>query len=207
MPNPTALTPYPVTITKIVDETSDVKTFTVEFDDPEIMRISVTNRAVCMLSYLARASPPFPLHPRRPKLSGTLNVSAAVESCTRWKWARSSACAARTGTGSLETMKGRTCFSWAAASRVLRSLIDFALSDHYRKYYGRVEILYGSRSYDDLCFKSDLFERWPTCQYGDILLLTVEMITGKDIWACSGYVEEVAPSPEKQVPIIAGPPS
>lgn len=51
MPNPTALTPYPVTITKIVDETSDVKTFTVEFDDPEVMdNFGNKPGQVCMLS-------------------------------------------------------------------------------------------------------------------------------------------------------------
>ncbi len=216
MPNPTALTPYPVTITKIVDETSDVKTFTVVFDDPDIME-NFGNKPgqVCMLSIFGEGE-------------STISITSAP---TRGKFLEFSVKRVGRLTNVLhqmevgqkfgvrgpygnwfpyEMMKGKDLFfvGGGFALAPIRSLIDYALSDQYRSDYGKVEVLYGARSMDDLCFKSDLAERWPKLHNTGIYT-TIDR--AEEAWKghvgfVPSYVEEVAPSPENKIAIIAGPP-
>ena len=41
----------------------------------------------------------------------------------------------------------------------VRSLIRYCME--HREDYGHIDIVYGSRSPEDLCFKEDLFQNWP----------------------------------------------
>ncbi len=216
MPNPTALTPYPVTITKIVDETSDVKTFTVEFDDPEIME-NFGNKPgqVCMLSIFGEGESTISITsaPTRGKfLEFTVKrVGRLTEVLHQMEVGQKFGVRGPYGNWfPYETMKGKDLFfvGGGFALAPIRSLIDFALSDQYRKDFGRVEVLYGARSVDDLCFKSDLAERWPKLHNTGIYT-TIDR--AEDAWKghvgfVPNYVEEVAPSPENKFAIIAGPP-
>ncbi len=216
MSNPTALTPYPVTITKIVDETSDVKTFTVVFDDPDIME-NFGNKPgqVCMLSIFGEGESTISITsaPTRGKfleftvkrVGRLTNVLHQMEVGQKF--------GVRGPYGNwfpYDMMKGKDLFfvGGGFALAPIRSLIDYALSDQYRSDYGKVEVLYGARSMDDLCFKSDLAERWPKLHNTGIYT-TIDR--AEEAWKghvgfVPSYVEEVAPSPENKIAIIAGPP-
>ncbi|MDD4334706.1 MAG: FAD/NAD(P)-binding protein [Desulfotomaculaceae bacterium] len=216
MPNPTALTPYPVTITKIVDETSDVKTFTVEFDDPEIME-NFGNKPgqVCMLSVFGEGESTISItsSPTRGKfLEFTVKrVGRLTEILHQMEVGQKFGVRGPYGNWfPYEIMKGKDLFfvGGGFALAPIRSLIDFALSDQYRNDYGKVEVLYGARSMDDLCFKSDLAERWPKLHNTGIYT-TIDR--AEDAWKghvgfVPSYVEEIAPSPKNKLAIIAGPP-
>ncbi len=87
----------------------------------------------------------------------------------------------------------------------LRTLILFMLDN--RADYGDISIIYGSRSYPDLCYKTDL-EDWG--KRGDVnLILTVDAGSpGAPIR--EGFVPavlaDVAPKPEDTIAITCGPP-
>ncbi|NQS75953.1 MAG: FAD/NAD(P)-binding protein [Peptococcaceae bacterium] len=216
MPNPTALTPYPVTITKIVDETSDVKTFTVEFDDPEVMdNFGNKPGQVCMLSVFGEGESTISItsSPTRGKfLEFTVKrVGRLTEVLHQMEVGQKFGVRGPYGNWfPYEAMKGKDLFfvGGGFALAPIRSLIDFALSDQYRSDYGKVEVLYGARSVDDMCFKGDLAERWPKLHNTGIYT-TIDR--PQDDWKghvgfVPNYVEEVAPSPKNKVAIIAGPP-
>ena len=87
----------------------------------------------------------------------------------------------------------------------LRSLLNFCLDN--RADYGRIEIIYGARSPQDLCFKSE-FEAWSGAP-DTKLYLTVDK--GDEDWKghegfVPAYLTELAPSPENAIAITCGPP-
>ena len=216
MHNPSPLTPYPATVTKIVDETGDVKTFTVEFDDPQIMEVFGNKPGqVAQLSVFGEGE-------------ATISITSAP---TRGKFLEFSVRRVGRLTNVLhqievgqkigvrgpygnwfpyDKMKGKDLFfiGGGIALAPIRSLIDFALSDQYRKDFGKVEILYGARSYMDLCFKHDLFERWPKCPNTQVYTTLDRAEEGWDghVGFVPNYVEEVNPSPKNKFAIICGPP-
>lgn len=88
----------------------------------------------------------------------------------------------------------------------VRSLIKYCF-DH-REDYGSIDIVYGARSYDDLCFKKELFDLWP--QEKDTKVhVTIdrpqEGWNGKVAFV-PPYVEELAFTPENKIAVICGPP-
>ncbi|MEW6726968.1 FAD/NAD(P)-binding protein [Desulforudis sp. 1088] len=90
----------------------------------------------------------------------------------------------------------------------LRSMIDFVLADKNRDDYGRLEIIYGARSYDDLCFKHDLFENWPN-QRDTVVYTTIDRAEERwkgHVGFVPAYVEEIAPSAENKIALVCGPP-
>jgi sulfhydrogenase subunit gamma (sulfur reductase) len=216
MSNPTALTPYPVTITKIVVETGDVKTFTVEFDDPEIME-NFGNKPgqVCMLSVFGEGESTISItsSPTRGKfLEFTVKRVGRLTNILH-QMEVGQKIGVRGPYGNwfpYEIMKGKDLFfiGGGFALAPIRSLIDYALSDEHRSDYGKVEILYGARSYNDLCFKSDLAERWPALQNTGIYTTIDRAEEGWNghVGFVPPFVEEIAPSPENKIAIIAGPP-
>lgn len=90
----------------------------------------------------------------------------------------------------------------------LRSLIDFVLADEHRADYGRVEVVYGARSFDDLCFKYDVLDGWnkqPNTEIYTTVDRADEQWSG-NIGFVPAYLEEVAPAPENKIALICGPP-
>jgi len=88
----------------------------------------------------------------------------------------------------------------------VRSFIRYAFE--HRADYGKIDILYGSRSYGDLVFKADLFENWPK-QPDTRLHITVDR--GSPGWEGNvgfvpPYLEECAFSPENCMAVLCGPP-
>lgn len=88
----------------------------------------------------------------------------------------------------------------------VRAFIRYAFE--HRADYKHIDILYGSRSYDDLVFKEDLFENWPK-QPDTKLHITVDR--GSPEWTGNvgfvpPYLEECAFSPENTMAVLCGPP-
>jgi NAD(P)H-flavin reductase len=88
----------------------------------------------------------------------------------------------------------------------VRSFINYAAS--HREDYGKMDILYGARSPEDLVFKKDLFENWP--KIADCKVhVTVDR--GNPEWEGNvgfvpDYMEELAFSPENRMVVLCGPP-
>ena len=88
----------------------------------------------------------------------------------------------------------------------VRSLIRYCIE--HREDFGHLDILYGSRSKADLCFKEDLFENWPKVPDTD-LHITVDV--GGDDWDghvgfVPAFTEEVGFTPENKKVVLCGPP-
>lgn len=87
----------------------------------------------------------------------------------------------------------------------LRSLINFCLDN--RKDYGHIQILYGARSPEDLCYMDEL-KVWEKSRDTE-LFLTVDK--GNEEWKghegfVPAYLKEINPSPAGRVAITCGPP-
>lgn len=88
----------------------------------------------------------------------------------------------------------------------LRSFINYILQN--RTAYGKIDILHGAKSYDDLAFKTDLFEIWPGVE--DVKVhLTLDQ-TSPDWHGMVGFVPdrlaELAIKSDNRVAIVCGPP-
>ncbi|MDR0875184.1 MAG: FAD/NAD(P)-binding protein [Clostridiales Family XIII bacterium] len=86
----------------------------------------------------------------------------------------------------------------------IRSLILYVL-DH-REDYLRLDVLYGSRSFQDLVFKADLFENWPGLCGTHITVDAEESCWDGHVGFVPNYLEEKAFSPDNCVAVICGPP-
>jgi NAD(P)H-flavin reductase len=107
----------------------------------------------------------------------------------------------------LEVIKGKDILFIAGGIGLapVRSLINYCV--HSREDYGDLQLVYGSRSPEDLCFKEDLFSRWP---HGGInVCVTVDR--GDEGWNghvgfVPAYLEELSPDPVGKVVVVCGPP-
>ncbi|MDD2586088.1 MAG: FAD/NAD(P)-binding protein [Syntrophomonadaceae bacterium] len=88
----------------------------------------------------------------------------------------------------------------------LRSFIKYCFKN--RADYGKIDILYGSRSYADLCFKEELFELW--LQEKDtrvhVTIDNPEEGWGGHVGFVPAYLEEINPATENTIAVVCGPP-
>ncbi len=87
----------------------------------------------------------------------------------------------------------------------LRSLLNFCLDN--RADYGPIDLIYGARSPQDLCFRSE-FDAWMSAPDSRVFL-TVDR--GDETWQGNvgfvpAYLMDLAPSPENTIAITCGPP-
>lgn len=210
------LTPYPATIVKITDETGDVKTFQIVFDDPSVMenfqqkpgqvaQISVFGEGEATISITSSPTRGKFLEFSVKRVGRLTNVLHQMEEGAK--------VGIRGPYGNhfpYEIMKGKDLFFIGGGIGLapLRSLIDYVLAGENRADYGKVEILYGARSLDDLCFKHDLFERWPKC--ADTVVYTTidraEPAWEGHVGFVPSFLEEVNPIPKNKFAITCGPP-
>lgn len=89
----------------------------------------------------------------------------------------------------------------------LRSLINHCFQ--HREDFGRIQIVYGARSYADLVFKDEIFNEWPGEKDTEVYI-TVDTAEGSDwqghVGFVPAYVEELNPDPAGKVTITCGPP-
>lgn len=88
----------------------------------------------------------------------------------------------------------------------LRSFIKYCFK--HRSDYGKIQIIYGSRSYADLCFKKELFEDWPKEPDTEVY---VTIDNPEEAWKGNvgfvpSYLKEINPSPEGRIAVTCGPP-
>lgn len=88
----------------------------------------------------------------------------------------------------------------------LRSFIKYCFK--HREDYGKITIIYGSRSYADLCFKEELFEKWPQERDTEVYVTIDKPEEGWDghVGFVPSYLEELNISPENTIAVTCGPP-
>ena len=86
----------------------------------------------------------------------------------------------------------------------VRSMVLYALEN--RSDYLDLDVLYGARSYADLCFKEDLFENWPKVLNTHITIDAAEPGWDGNVGFVPTFLEEKAFSPENRACIVCGPP-
>ena len=86
----------------------------------------------------------------------------------------------------------------------VRSVIMHCLKN--RADYGKLTIIYGARSVEDLCFKDDLFNNWPKEENTQVYVTIDRPQEGWEghVGFVPDYIKEIAPNP--QIAIICGPP-
>ncbi len=106
----------------------------------------------------------------------------------------------------VETMKGRdiTFVAGGIGLAPVRSLILYCME--HRAEFGKLTVIYGARSKDDLCFKQDLFENWPKVPGTEVHVTTDRPQEGWDghVGFVPDFIKEVAPAP--QIAVVCGPP-
>ena len=213
------LIPYTATITKIIDETADTKTFQVKFDDPEIHKafrplpgqvgqfsvIGVGEATISITSALPRIEKEDMVEFSIKKVGRLTTVIHELEVGSK--------VAIRGPYGTnfpYEMMKGKNLLIIGGGIGLapVRSLIDWALAEENRKDYGHMDILYGARSKADLCFTYDLFDKWPKVPDTNVYVTLDREEEGWDghVGFVPSYVEEVGFKPENTIAVTCGPP-
>ncbi|HEX3010717.1 MAG TPA: FAD/NAD(P)-binding protein [Syntrophomonadaceae bacterium] len=88
----------------------------------------------------------------------------------------------------------------------VRSFIKYCFK--HREDYGKIQILYGSRSYADLCFKEELFDLWPKIKDTEVFTTIDNAEEGYDghVGFVPSYLEEINPDPAGKIAVTCGPP-
>lgn len=88
----------------------------------------------------------------------------------------------------------------------LRSFINYCFDN--RDDYGKIDILYGARTPDDMIQKKDIHDIWPKQPNTDVYLTVDKECEGWDgkVALAPHYCEELGFSPENKVAITCGPP-
>ncbi|MFZ5639238.1 MAG: FAD/NAD(P)-binding protein [Bacillota bacterium] len=209
------LLPHSATVTKIIDETETIKTFQVVFDDPAVLENFGNKPGQCgMLSILGVGEGMISIT-SSPTRKGMLEFTIA-------KVGRLTTVIHELDVGDkmairgpygrhfpFDEMKGKNCLFVAGGVGLapLRSLIDYVLDN--RDDYGRVDIVYGARCYDMLCFKYDIFDRWTKIKDTHIhVTLDREdpKWDGRVGFITLDWLQGICPSIENTVPVTCGPP-
>ncbi|MFZ5651003.1 MAG: FAD/NAD(P)-binding protein [Bacillota bacterium] len=213
-PNP--YLPHMATIIEVIDETGDVKSFQMVFDDPgamenfkqkpgQVAQISIFGVGEATISITSS-----------PTRKGILEFSVK-------KVGHLTSALHDLGPGSrvgirgpygnhfpYEMMKGKDLLFVGGGIGLapLRSLIDFALAEENREDFGRVEIIYGARSLEDLCFKYDILDRWPKYKNTEVYVTIdrADMAWQGHVGFVPSYLEEIKPTPKNKYAITCGPP-
>ncbi|MGH4117646.1 FAD/NAD(P)-binding protein [Clostridium sp.] len=87
----------------------------------------------------------------------------------------------------------------------IRSVINYVMDN--RENYGKVDILYGSRTPGDLVFQNDIFENWPSKPNTDVHLTVDREAEGWEghVGFVPSYVKEIGFDTNK-VALLCGPP-
>jgi NAD(P)H-flavin reductase len=205
--------PELATVIKVIDETPNIKSFQVIFDDPEKMKsFSFEPGQVGQLSVFGVGestfvinSPPTRMDYLQFSVMKAGEVTAAIHDLHE-----GDKVGVRAPLGNAfpyEEMKGKKILFIGGGIGLapLRTLILFMLDN--RKDYGDITIIYGSRTPPDLCYKDDLKD-WETRPDVNLILTVDAEFPGWE--KRTGFVptvlNEVAPSPDDTIAITCGPP-
>ncbi len=215
MPNP--YMPHIAVLRKIITENAvnDIKTFDVEFEDPEVAKgFNYKPGQFGMVSYFGAGECPIGIASSptdEGRLEFTIKKVGVVTTALH-----NSGVGEKVGIRGpygngwpVEKMEGHNVLIVGAgfAFTTLRSLAKYILHEDNRGKFGDLTLIYGARNPGELIYKYDLNE-WENRDDID-LILTVDR--GDEGWTKRvGYVptilEESAPSSENAVAFICGPP-
>ncbi len=205
--------PEMATIFDVVEETSQIKTFRVILDNPERMKnFTFMPGQVAQLSVFGTGestfvinSPPTRMDYLQFSVMKTGEVTNQLHTLSVGDHV-----GVRGPLGNhfpVDYMKGKDIVFIAGGIGIapLRTLILYALDN--RDDYGKLTVLYGSRSPEDFCYKEDM-EEWSNMP-GIELIQTVD--SECQAWSgCVGLVphvlKDINPSPENSVAVTCGPP-
>lgn len=205
--------PHLMKIMKIIPETVDTKTFHIQFQDPALKdNFSFLAGQFAEYSVLGEGEATFCISSSPTRMD---HLEFSVKRVGRVTQAlhhlnEGEVIGFRGPYGNhfpLDRMKGKNLvlIGGGIGLAPLRSLIQNVLDN--RSEYGEINILYGARSPQDLCFKYDL-EAWS--QDPTVKMVTTVDVGDKDWKGKVGLVpivlEEMAPSSRDAVAITCGPP-
>ncbi|MDW7675570.1 MAG: FAD/NAD(P)-binding protein [Bacillota bacterium] len=203
------LVPVKGKIIKIISETPDVKTFHVTTDKGK--PFTPMPGQLAMLSLLGVGEAMFSITSQ-----GENHLEFSIKRCGMLTDALHEALVGQEvgirgpyGNGfPIDQVKGKDVLFIAGGIGLapVRSLINYCVAN--RGDFGKLEVVYGSRSPADLCFRDDLFENWPKV---DNMSVNVTVDKGDENWTGSvgfvpAFLEELNPDPQGKVTIVCGPP-
>ena len=204
---------YLATVTKIIDETPNIKSFQVVFNDKKVQKeFSFEPGQVGQLSVFGVGESTFVINspPTRKEYLQFSVMKVGEVTSQLHRLSEGDVIGVRAPLGNwfpYDKMKGKDILFIGGGIGLapLRTLILFMLDN--RKDYGDISIIYGARTPDDLCYKDDLKE-WE--KRDDLnLVLTVDKEFPnweKRVGFVPAVLKEENPSPEGKVAITCGPP-
>ncbi len=208
------LIPEVATIEKITQETPDVKTFRVVFDEPGVMEGFTYRSGQCAMVSLPGVGEAMISITASPTRKGFLEFGikkAGMLTAALHELEEGQKIGVRGPYGNsfpIESMYGKKLvfIGGGIGLAPLRSLINNVLDN--RDKFGAVDIIYGARSPQDLVFKEEIFDNWPKIK-GVKVHVTVDK--GDENWKGAvgfvpAFVEQVNPSPVDAIAITCGPP-
>ncbi len=205
------LTPSVVEIMDIVEETSDVKTFYVKKPEGGVP-FDVMPGQLAMVSHVPVGEGMFSIswQEENEYLQVAIKrVGLMTDELHRLEVGQQLGIRGPYGNGfPVEECKGKDMLFIGGGIGLapLRSFIKYCFK--HREDYGKITIVYGSRSYDDLCFKDELFEKWPKEKNTEVYVTidNPEVCWDGHCGFVPAYVEELNVSPENTVAVTCGPP-
>ncbi len=203
------LLPVDATVTKIITESSDVKTFQLQPQSP----LQHLPGQCAMLSLLGIGEALFSITspPDRDYLEFSIKrVGKLTEALHQLEVGDEVGLRGPYGNGfPVEDLKGKNLLFIGGGIGLapLRSLIQYTL-DHRDQYPGMFQLVYGARSKDDLLFARDIQGTWPDA--GDFQVdLAVD--TPHPDWDgfvgfVPQYLQQLDPNPDNTIGITCGPP-
>lgn len=205
--------PELVTITNIIEETPNIKSFQVVFNDPERMKaFKFEPGQVGQLSVFGVGESTFVINspPTRMEYLQFSVMKAGEVTAALHELFPGDQMGLRAPLGNwfpYDMMKGKKILFIGGGIGLapLRTLILYMLDN--RSDYKDITIIYGSRTPPDLCYKEDLKE-WEARSDVNLILTVDAEYPGWDkrIGFVPTVLNEVAPSPEDTIAITCGPP-
>jgi sulfhydrogenase subunit gamma (sulfur reductase) len=205
--------PELVTITNIIEETPNIKSFQVVFNDPERMKtFKYEPGQVGQLSVFGVGESTFVINspPTRMDYLQFSVMKAGEVTAALHDLYPGDQMGLRAPLGNwfpYEQMKGKNILFIGGGIGLapLRTLILYMLDN--RADYKDITIIYGSRTPPDLCYKEDLNE-WESRSDVNLILTVDAEYPGWDkrVGFVPTVLNEVAPSPDNTIAITCGPP-
>jgi sulfhydrogenase subunit gamma (sulfur reductase) len=205
--------PELVTITNIIEETPNIKSFQVVFNDAERMKnFKFEPGQVGQLSVFGVGESTFVINspPTRMDYLQFSVMKAGEVTAALHELYPGDQMGVRAPLGNYfpyESMKGKKILFIGGGIGLapLRTLILFMLDN--RQDYKDITIIYGSRTPPDLCYKEDLNE-WESRSDVELILTVDAEYPGWDkrVGFVPTVLNEVAPSPDDTIAITCGPP-
>jgi len=200
-------------VTKVIDETSNIKSFHVVLTDEERMKtFSFEPGQVAQLSIFGAGEATFVINSPPTRMDylqfSVMKAGEVTERIHQLK--EGDLVGVRGPLGNwfpYEEMQGKDVYfiGGGIGMAPLRTLLLFMLDN--RKDYGAITLLYGARTPQDLCYKEELTE-WGQRNDMELILTVDREFPGwdKKVGLIPNVLKELAPSPEGKVAITCGPP-